>query len=141
MLKLLAAVALTMALSACAVLDQVENNPMTAQLVTSQLTLRFIAADDEPVERAARVRAAVDRLEARLADGPAFTLEQFQNLALEEFDFDSLSPADQELVIYGLSLARQEIADLIGEGIVEPDERYTLATLLGWIDQAAARVR
>jgi len=141
MIKSLIAIALVMALSACAVLEEVENNPMTAQLVTSQLTLRFIAADDDPVERAAKVRAAVDRLEARLEEGPEFTLEQFQTLALEQFDFDSLSPADQDLVIYGLSLARQEIAELIGEGMVEPDERYTLATLLEWIDQAAARVR
>lgn len=141
MWKLLTAVALTMALSACAVMDQVEDNPMTAQLVTSQLTLRFIAGDDEPVERAVAVRAAVERLQARVEQGPEFTLEEFQHLALAEFDFESLSPADQELVIYGLNLARQSIAELIGDGVVQPDERYTLATVLTWVDQAAARVR
>lgn len=141
MIKQLMVAVLVVALSACAVLEEVENNPMTAQLVTSQLTLRFIAADDHPVERAARVRAAVDRLEARLDEGPEFTLEQFQNLAVEQFDFESLSPADHDLVMYGLNMARQSIAELIGEGVVEPDERYTLVTLLGWIDQAAARVR
>lgn len=141
MLKLLTAVVLGIALSACAVLDQVEQNPMTAQLVTSQLTLRFIAGSDSPVKRAVAVRAAVEKLQARLGEGPEFTLEEFQGFALAEFDFESLSPADQDLVMYGLSLARQAIAELIGEGVVKPDERYTLATVLAWVDQAAARVR
>ncbi|MCK2149514.1 hypothetical protein MYE70_10595 [Marinobacter alexandrii] len=141
MFKLITAVVLMVALSGCAVLEQVEESPMTAQLVTSQLTLRFIAADDDPVERAARMRGAVAKLQAIVDGGPEFTLAEFQELALREFDFESLSLAEQDLVIYGLNLARKLISDLIGEGVVGADERYTLSTVLTWVDQAAARVR
>lgn len=141
MIKSVIAMLLAVALASCAVLDEVEQNPMTARLVTDQLTLRFIAADDEPVARAERVRNAVARLQARVDSDAVFTLEEFQAFALDEIGVDGMSPADQQLVMYGVALARQSIADLIGEGVVEPDERYTLNTLLQWIDQAAARVR
>ncbi|MFL1405393.1 hypothetical protein ACJO2E_08630 [Marinobacter sp. M1N3S26] len=141
MLKPLIAMLLVVALASCAVLEEVEKNPMTAQLMTDQLTLRLIAADDDPVARAGRVREAVANLQARVDGGAEFTLEQFQEYALEEIGIDSLNQADRELVLYGVRLARQSIAELIGEGVVAPDERYTLATFLSWIDQAAARVR
>lgn len=141
MFKTAMAIVLTVVLSGCAVLEEVEKNPMTAQLMTDQLTLRLIAADDDPVARAGRVREAVANLQARVEGSTEFTLAQFQEYALEEIGIDSMNQADQELVLYGVRLARQSIAELIGEGVVAPDERYTLETFLSWIDQAAARVR
>lgn len=140
-MKMFTAILFTMILSGCAVMEQVEKNPMTSRMVTDQLTLRFIAADDDPVARAQRVREAVARLRERVDGGAEYTLEEFQQAALDEVGLESLSQADRELVMYGVGLARQSIADLIGEGVVKPDERYTLDTMLTWVDNAAMRVR
>ncbi|KAE8546134.1 hypothetical protein [Marinobacter nauticus] len=140
-MKLLTIALFTVFLAGCSTLDRIEENPMTARLVTNQITLRFIAGSDNPVVRAAEVREAVETLKGRINGDREFTLAEFQGFALDQFDFDSLSLADQALVMEGIRLARRSIADLIGEGVVEPDERYTLVTLLTWIDTAAARVK
>lgn len=140
-MKALTTALLVLFLTGCSTLDRIEESPMTAHLVTNQITLRFIANAEDPVTRAAKVREAVNTLKGRVDGDREFTLAEFQEFALNQFDFESLSLADQALVMEGIRLARRSITDLIGEGVVEPGERYTLVTLLTWIDTAAARVK
>jgi ABC-type xylose transport system substrate-binding protein len=140
-MKTLTVILLTMILSACAVMEQVEKNPLTSELITNQLTLRFIAADDDPVERSLKIQQVVTKLQTRVDGEVEFTLVEFEQMVRQEIDWQSISPADQELLNFAFTKARQVISDLIGEGVVEPDERYTLVTLLTWVNNAAMRVR
>ena len=130
-----------LALTACSTLEKIESSPMTSQLITNQITLRFIAGSDDPVERAARVREVVEKVRGQVSAGKSFTLADLDEAVRDEIDWQALSPADQELLNFGLTKASAAIAELIGEGVIGPDDRGTVATLLTWIDQAAQRVR
>lgn len=128
-------------LSACSLLEKIEQSPMTSQLVTNQITLRFIAGADDPVQRAENVRDVIQDVSERLQGSEAVTLESLDQYVRSQIDWQRYSLADQELINFGLTKARAAIADLIGEGVVDPDERHTVSTLLRWIDQAAQRVQ
>lgn len=126
-------------LSGCSVLDRIEESPVTSELITNQLTLRFIAAADDPVERAQKLRGTLTRIQSGLEG--TFTLSELDMKVREEIDWTKYSLADQELLNYGLTKARDTIEKLIGEGKIDPDERVTIDTLFRWVDQAAARVQ
>ena len=130
-----------LAMAACSTLEQIESSPMASQLITNQITLRFIAGSDDPVERAARVREVVEKVRGQVSSDKSFTLADLDEAVRAEIDWQALSPADQELLNFGLTKASAAIAELIGEGVIGPDDRGTVATLLTWIDQAAQRVR
>lgn len=138
--SLLVAITL-LALSGCAVLDKIEESPMTAELITNQITLRFIAGSEDPVERAARVRDVVDKVRSQVSAEQTYTLAAIDEAVRAEINWQSMSIADQEILNFGLTRARAAIEKLVGEGVVDPEARETVSTLLTWIDQAAARVR
>ena len=135
------AVLVLLAMAACSTLEKIESSPMASQLITNQITLRFIAGSDDPVERAARVREVVEKVRGQVSAGKSFTLADLDEAVRAEIDWQALNAADQELLNFGLTKASAAIAELIGEGVIGPDDRGTVATLLTWIDQAAQRVR
>ena len=130
-----------LAMAACSTLEKIESSPMTSQLITNQITLRFIAGSDEPVARADRVREVVEKVRGQVSAGKSFTLADLDEAVRAEIDWQALNAADQELLNFGLTKASAAIAELIGEGAIDPAGRVTVATLLTWIDQAAQRVR
>ncbi len=138
--SLLVAITL-LALSGCAVLDKIEESPMTAELITNQITLRFIAGSEDPIERAARVRDVVDKARSQVSGDQTYTLAAIDEAVRAEINWQSMSVADQEILNFGLTKARAAIEKLVGDGAIDPEARETVATLLTWIDQAAARVR
>ena len=135
------AVLVLLAMAACSTLEKIESSPMASQLITNQITLRFIAGSDDPVERAARVREVVEKVRGQVSAGKSFTLADLDEAVRAEIDWQALNAADQELLNFGLTKASAAIAELIGEGVIDPAGRVTVATLLIWIDQAAQRVR
>lgn len=141
MFRLITAIVVMVALSGCAVLDRVEESPMTSQLITDQITLRFIAGSDDPVARAERVRAVVAKVRSHLSGTESYSIAALDEAVRAQINWQSLSVADQALLDYALSKARASLADLIGEGVVDPEQTERVDTLLTWIDNAAARVR
>jgi len=140
-LKSMLAAVLFLALSGCAALEKIEESPIASQLITNQITLRFIAGSDDPVERAAQVRDVVEKVRGQVSANKSFTLAELDDAVRAEIDWQSLSAADQELLNFGLNKASAAIAELIGDGVIDPAGMATVATLLTWIDQAARRVR
>ena len=128
-----------LALSGCAVLDKIEESPMTAELITNQITLRLIAGADDPVARAVKVREKAAMIHEGL--GNEYTLVELESSVRDQVDWQDYSAADQELLNFAITKAGQAIKELIGDGVVDPQERVTVDTLFRWIDQAAARVR
>jgi len=127
-------------LSGCSVLDNIEKSPMASELITNQITLRFIAGSDNPAERADALRETLKEITLKVSGPELYSLADIENTVRENIDWSSYNLADQELLNFALTKARLVISDLIDEGIVSPDERYPLETLIQWIDQAAQRV-
>jgi len=140
-LKSMLAAVLLLALSGCAVLENIESSPMASQLITNKITLRFIAGSDDPVERAAQVRNVVEKVRGQVSADKSFTLAGLDESVRAEIDWQALNAADQELLNFGLDKANAAITELIGDGVIDPAGMATVATLLTWIDQAAQRVR
>ena len=127
-------------LTGCAALQYGANNPATARLVTDQITLRLVQSADDPVERAAAVRSVVATIRNEVNTNSEATLGSIEQLVRDEADWDSLKLADRQILEFALLKARQSLSDLIGDGLLDPDERATIGTLLDWIDAAAQRV-
>ena len=132
-------VAAMVVIQGCSVIDKIEESPMTAELITNQITLRIIAGAENPVERAQEVRDTLTRIKTDL--GEVYTLSELNMKVREEINWQNYSLADQELLNFALTKAGEVIAKLIGDEVVDPEERYRVETLFRWIDQAAARVR
>jgi hypothetical protein len=124
----------------CSVLKDIEKSPIASELITNQITLRFIAGSDNPVERADALRETLKEITLKVSGPDLYSLADIENTVRENIDWSSYSLADQELLNFGLTKARLVISELIDEGTISPDERYPLETLIQWIDQAAQRV-
>jgi len=125
----------------CAVVETLEESPMAAELITNQITLRFIAGADDPVARAAALRDTLADLRIEVSSPELYSLADIEGVVRDRINWSKYSMADQELLNYGLTTARVAIQDLVGKGVIQIDQRETLETLLRWIDQAAQRVR
>ena len=135
------AVFLCVLMAGCAALQYGANNPATARLVTDQITARFISEADDPKDRAAAVRDVVGTLRAEVDTNAQATLASIEQRVRDEIDWDELAIADRQILEFALLKARQSLSDLIGDGLLDPDERATIGTLLDWIDAAAERVQ
>jgi len=141
MKNLLVMITAVFLLMGCSVIDKIEESPMTSELITNQLTLRFIAGADNPVERAAALRETLADLRIEVSSPELYSLADIEGVVRDRINWADYSLADQELLNYGLTTARVAIQDLVGEGVIQLDQRESLETLLRWIDQAAQRVR
>jgi len=141
-MKRLLALALAAIITAgCAVVETFEKSPMAAELITNQITLRFIAGGSDPVARAAALRETLADLRIEVSGPELYSLADIEGVVRDRINWADYSLADQELLNYGLTAARVAIQDLVGEGVIQLDQRESLETLLRWIDQAAQRVR
>jgi len=141
-MKRLLALALAAIITAgCAVVETFEKSPMAAELITNQITLRFIAGADDPVARAAALRETLADLRIEVSSPELYSLADIEGVVRDRINWANYSLADQELLNYGLTTARVAIQDLVGEGVIKLDQRESLKTLIRWIDQAAQRVR
>jgi len=139
MKNLLVMITAVFLLMGCSVIDKIEESPMTSELVTNQLTLRFIAGADDPIERATKLREKLADIETKLPG--EYTLLELDSVVRAEIDWQKYSLADQELLNFALTKARNVILDLVGEGLINPEDKVTIDTLFRWIDQAAQRVQ
>jgi uncharacterized protein YbjT (DUF2867 family) len=135
------AVLVLLSMAACSTLEQIESSPMASQLITNQITLRFIAGGSDPVARAAALRETLADLRIEVSGPELYSLADIEGVVRDRINWADYSMADQELLNYGLTTARVAIQDLVGEGVIQLDQRESLETLLRWIDQAAQRVR
>ena len=135
------AVFVLLSMAACSTIEKIESSPIASELITNQITLRFIAAGDNPVDRASNLRDTLDDIRLQVSGPELYSLADIEGVVRDRINLDNYSLADQELLNYGLTTARVAIQDLVGEGVIELDQRESLETLIRWIDQAAQRVR
>lgn len=123
-------------LTACTVLETVEDNPLAAQLVVQQSTLRVI---DEDPDKAQRVAAVVEEVRIYVEDEFA-TLGLIEQAVRAQIEWDRLTLADQILIDAVLSEARTELERRFGAGLLDPNSRASVMTVLDWVEQSARLV-
>lgn len=133
------AVFVLLSMAACSTLEKIESSPMASELITNQLTLRFIVGSDDPVNRAKALREKLTTIQS--SAGTEYTLAELETVVRESINWQKYSLADQELLNFGITKAGSVIQELVGEGVINPEDKVTIDTLFKWIDQAAMRVR
>ncbi len=135
-MKKLAAVLFAFAfpfLSGCAVLETIENSPTASKLAVQQATLRVVGEDIEKAERAiflvddVRTMVMLDAVTIGLLDESI----RFQ------IDWRSMSLADAQLLAMLLDELRDRLEVRIGQGVLNPEDKASINTVLDWIEDAA----
>lgn len=121
-------------LTGCAAIEQ---NPMTARLIVSQATMRYVESRPDWPSTAANVIAAAEAVRDA-ASGEAITLAQLRQIALEAAGLDDLSPADRALAEGLIDTVAMVVEERIGQGTLEGLEQLTtFREIATWAIEAA----
>lgn len=115
----------------------IEQNPMTARLIVSQATMRYIESRTDWPETAANVLAAA-RAVKDAASGEAITLAELRRIALDAAGLDELSPADRALAEGLIDTVAVVVEERVGQGTLEGLEQLTtFREIATWAIEAA----
>lgn len=116
----------------CAVLDNIDNNPLVARLAVSQAVLRYIDAGDTPVviqERRDNVLAVMEKTLAYI-DNEQARAESVMTVLLSMIDFSELSIADRALAVEAIGLVQYQLDVRIAGGELPSDSLLMLRGLV-----------
>lgn len=122
-----------LSVSGCAVLETVENSPTVSKLAVQQATLRVVGEDIERAERAiflvddVRTMVMLDMVTIGLLD---------ESIRLQ-IDWRSMPLADAQLLTMLLDELRDRLEVRIGQGVLNPEDKASISTVLDWIEDAA----
>lgn len=132
--------AVLLAISAPVVLLQgcasVNTQSATQKLVVQAATMKFIEASDDRAAKAKRIVDAADQAKIWL-DMDGVSIADLQAAMSQRIAESDLEPSDKLLAS---ALVEVIVADLdarIGAGVLSPESRATVNTVLGWVEQAA----
>ena len=130
--KLIFALVFLVGLSGCSLLEVVAEDQN--QLALQYATLKVLERDDVSKER---VLELVGKAKTYVNDGDSITVTALVSEARKKLYASSLSPADQMLIEAILARAQERIEARLGDGVLDPDHRVQLMTVLSWIESAA----
>lgn len=130
---LFAAIVVVFALAGCSVLQSLE--PDTKQLAVQYATLK--AVDGDPA-KAARVVDLVREGRQYVTADASVSVAALYDGVRDRINWQSLDPADRILIEAILTRARDRLQDEIGVGLLDPDQRLQVLTVLDWIEAAAS---
>lgn len=130
---LFAAVVAAFALAGCSVLQSLE--PDTKQLSVQYATLK--AVDGDPAKAARVVELVQEGRQYVTADASVSVAALYEGVR-DRINWQSLDPADRILIKAILTRARDRLQDEIGVGLLGPDQRLQVLTVLDWIEAAAS---
>lgn len=126
-------------LAGCAT-DQFTRHETTAKLVTQYAVLKYAERlpEEQKTERVARIRAIATDVKA-LASGDT-TLQALHEVVNQQLDKAGLSPADRLLANGLVDVIVAELQARIGDGLLSPEQRVQVQSILQWVIDAAAMV-
>lgn len=140
MKKLLIALLAAFTLSGCAVLEQVEKSPVTARIVVSQVTMRYIEGKADQVDTAIRVATIADDVRTWL-DLEGVTVPLLKSRLLERLAKADLSPSDRALANDFAGVLSDGLEQKIGAGPLDEQGKTTVNTVLDWVISATQYYR
>lgn len=123
-------------LCGCSALDWVADNADVAQPVVMIATMKAVEAEPNHPERARKIAQYAQDAKSYL-DGPAITLSEFEGAIRDRLGVDSLSPSDALLAGSLVSALMEKLNESVGDGVLDPDARLRINTVLDWIIEAA----
>jgi hypothetical protein len=109
---------------------------IAAQAVVMKATAEYVKRAAHPDERAARVIAAVDSIEAQVAD-QSVTLGVLQAAALAEVA-KVPDPLDRQLLTDVVNASADELKAYVSAGALKDTDKVAVARVLAWVKSAAS---
>jgi hypothetical protein len=129
-MRLIVLAAALAALSGCASFQ----GSTTEKLVVQAATMKFCEANTGNCDRIEKVAA-----QARVwLDTDGVTIGDLRSAMLERVNSSDLLPSDKLLATALVDVVAAEIDVRIGAGVLDPEKKATVNTVLGWVEQAAA---
>lgn len=123
----------------CSVLDKFMEEPKVAELITTELTERFVTSSSDPQERATRVITVIQKM-GQTATG-SYSLLELVEAVEAEIEWDRYSMEEQQNMRFAFNQADRVIRYLVRKNVIDADDRYNVDSLLDWIYNAAERVQ
>lgn len=136
MRKLIIALIAAAFLSGCAVLQTVEESPTVAKLTVQQATLRVIGEDTDRAERVVFLTEEI----GRYVEQEKITVELIDSYLRSQIDWQKLSLADAQLLVMLLDELRLRLDERIGGGVLDPNDKVVIQTVLAWVADSASLV-
>ena len=129
-------------ISGCAAVERVGGNETSSRIAAQQATSRVIEQADVPEQRAERIYTVVQKARDYVrADDEGILLSELDSKVRDYIDWQSLSQSNQDLLDMVLIVAKRELDDRIEDGIIDPEQRVTVNTLLDWVESTVERYR
>lgn len=126
-------ITLALFIAGCA---SIQSGNTAAKLAVQVAVMKVIEADDNRAEKAAEIVSAVDQAKVWL-DMDGVTLTDLKAAALRRLHERNLAPSDMLLATALVDIVAAELDVRIGQGVLSPDKKVTVNTLLGWVTEAA----
>lgn len=125
-------------LPGCAILqgDGSEGEEFAVRSSIQLATVKVIDGDQERAERVVEIASQAREL---VAGDSTAALDEVEQRVRDEIQWDTLSPAEQQVASDLVELVRAELEARIGEGALDPEDRVAVRTVLDWIIEAAGR--
>ena len=128
--------------SGCAAVERVGDSETSSRIAAQQATSRVIEQADVPEQRAERIYTVVQKARDYVrADDEGILLSELDSKVRDYIDWQSLSQSNQDLLDMVLIVAKRELDDRIEDGIIDPEQRVTVNTLLDWVESTVERYR
>lgn len=130
---ILAMLALAVVLTGCSFLQSLE--PDTRQLAVQYATYKAIDGD---LAKAARAVELVQEGRQYVQADSSVSVAALYEGVRDRINWQSLDPADRLLLEAILTQARDRLQSEIGAGLLDPDQKLQVLTVLDWIEAAAS---
>lgn len=132
--KTLAAIFMIGLLAGCASRQQIETFTPIAQIVV----MKVIENDKEHAhERAVKIREITSEAQT-LLDSADFTVPLLESALTARLAALDLAPSDRVLGLQLIKLIVNELHARVGEGVVTPDQKYSVSLVFAAIEEAAS---
>lgn len=132
-MRLIVIAALAAVLSGCASFS----GSATEKLIVQAATLKVIESGADRTSKAAKIISAAEAAQVWL-DTDGVTIADLRASMVQRINAADIEASDKLLATALVDVVVAELDLRIGEGVISPDKRVTVNTVLGWVLQAAA---
>lgn len=115
-----------------------QDKDATTKLAVQYAAIKFVRADDNPAEKAARVRAVIEEVRA-VAKGESASVAAIKAFVQAKLPADML-PEDRLLANALIEAVSAELEARVGDGVLDPEKLVKVETVLGWVSEATLLV-
>lgn len=106
------------------------------KLIVQAATMKVIEAGTDRAAKASKILAAADAARVWL-DADGVTLSELRGAMVARIAAADIEPSDKLLATALVDVVVAEIDVRIGQGVISPEKRVTVNTVLAWVIQAA----